>query len=294
MFKGHFVFKYINNLLPSHFNIIMPDRVSEISSYNLRNSLDLVIPHTTKNYFLKSFIPSSITAQNKIDNAIKNIANLDEFKKALKEKYETPFYHMRLYGDGNGALNHSRIRMGLSGLNSHRRKYNFINNSSCGMCGDKSETALHYFTKCPSYAAQRNILLQEMQAVAPPELHIDILNFDQPRSAKRLVDVLIDGTGNHKIDKTLFDSAHKFIFETKRFLQVLFHNNCLLSFICKLTSHVCITFYFILFYFTHPILFCINYFLCSSEYCHVIIIFVSLHCRRDCLVHLCVCKIVAK
>ncbi len=36
------------------------------------------------------------------------------------------------------------MRMGLSGLNTHRRKYNFINDNTCALCNTKAENTYHY------------------------------------------------------------------------------------------------------------------------------------------------------
>ena len=85
MFKCNFIFKHLNNLLPGYFEKIMPPQTSERTQYNLRNAHDLTTPQTTKNYFLKSFIPSSITTWNRLDNSIKCISNIEDFKIELKK-----------------------------------------------------------------------------------------------------------------------------------------------------------------------------------------------------------------
>ena len=75
-----------------------------------------------------------------------------------------------LTGDSKGAINHSRIRMGLSALNKHRRKNNFVDDSSCPKCGHKPESESHFFLHCPAYVAQRQALFDGPFQVYPHEL----------------------------------------------------------------------------------------------------------------------------
>ena len=50
---------------------------------------------------------------------------------------------------------HSRLRMGLSGLNHHRKDHHFIESGACNYCDSKREDTIHYMFVCPSFAAQR-------------------------------------------------------------------------------------------------------------------------------------------
>ena len=45
----------------------------------------------------------------------------------------------------------TRIRMGLSVLNAHRHRYNFIPYSTCTYCNTGAETPIHYFFTCTSH-----------------------------------------------------------------------------------------------------------------------------------------------
>ena len=57
-----------------------------------------------------------------LDLETRNLPTYEGFKKKMKQMYGNSSYSMFMYGDTNGSINHSRIRMGLSGLNAHQRK----------------------------------------------------------------------------------------------------------------------------------------------------------------------------
>ena len=47
------------------------------------------------------------------------------------------------YGRNDRQVHHARVRMGLSPLNQHRHKYNYINDPSCNSCGHRHENTIH-------------------------------------------------------------------------------------------------------------------------------------------------------
>ena len=57
------------------------------------------------------------------------------FKKAIKQIYmPNSLYKPHLWGYTKEMINLSLMRMGLSGLNAHRKRYHFIDNSTCLKC----------------------------------------------------------------------------------------------------------------------------------------------------------------
>ena len=83
---------------------------------------------------------------------MKNILTLQNFKTRLK--LDIPkLYKPYINGTHKGYVHLRRICMGLSALNEHRKKYNFIHNSMCPNCVNPHEAEKHFFTECPSYAA---------------------------------------------------------------------------------------------------------------------------------------------
>ena len=142
--------------------------------------------------------------------------SLDSFKRRILNIDGNPSKTFYLYGDGNGAINLSRIRMGLSGLNAQRKKYRFIQDGSCPTCGFRSETPLHYFLVCQSYAAQREQLIQDLADIVQP---LTLHNFSvNTKEANNLLHVILYGSGDEINIKCIYRAIHRYIIDTKRFL----------------------------------------------------------------------------
>jgi protein involved in ribonucleotide reduction len=107
--------------------------------------------------------------------------------------------------------------MGLSGLNSQRKKYHFIPAATCDACHAKFETPLHYVLHCPAYVAQRHQMLQELAGCAPDVIQ-PLLNFQNNKKiSKMLVEIIDSGTGNIQNDYIIFQKVHTYIEETNCF-----------------------------------------------------------------------------
>jgi hypothetical protein len=202
MQKIQFMCKYSENCLPAYINNEIPGTVDSISSYNLRNKNNIRVPTSKKNYFLKSFIPSSIKTWNDSPADIRNAATTQALKTKLLCIYGNSSYKLFQYGEGKEAINHSRIRMGLSALNAQRKKYHFIPDGKCDNCNAKSESPLHFFLVCPTYAVQRQQLFQELGHNVPNIIQPFINFLTNKQSANELTKILIKGTNHEAYDKT--------------------------------------------------------------------------------------------
>jgi len=207
--KIQFIYKANNNLLPEYLKNAIPQMAGEQNNYNLRNPDIIPIPKSKKNYFLKSYIPSAIKVWNDTRIDVRRALSLQSLKASS--------YHLYLAEYGNGAVNHSRIRMGLSGLNAHRKKYNFILNSVCPFCNYRREDAKHFLLICPTFAAPRQQMLDDLARDIPDTVHIYINYPNQNNLAQGFQKLLISGTKNINIDKMLFKHVQKFISATNRF-----------------------------------------------------------------------------
>ena len=204
-------------MLPEYIQLILPPIVGK-QNYNMRNCDNFKMYKSNKNYFLKSYIPSSIKTWNESAIDIKRATSLLNIKSKLSDLYGSSTYHLFLAEDGNGAVNHSRIRMGLSGLNAQRRKYNFIDSSKCNYCNSKTEHAKHFLLFCPSFAALRHDMLYEMEAKVPQTVQPYIPNYQNSNNlATQFCNLLIFGTTNINIDKHIFEIVQNFIATTNRF-----------------------------------------------------------------------------
>lgn len=166
---------------------------------------------------MKSFLPSAIKTWNSLNDSIKTIADIDEFKSVIKKLY-TPelLYKPHLQGNSSEYIHLSRIRMGLSGLNAHRKKYHFIDFSSCPNCPAKREDQTHYLLQCPAYAASRAELFANLSVLLPKVQQLSQSTLG--RDLRELTTILISGTGNQETDPEIFKLTTEYIKNTGRFL----------------------------------------------------------------------------
>ena len=101
------------------------------------------------------------------------------------------------------------MRMGLSGLNEHRHRYNLIENGLCDYCTSQIEDTHHYLLQCPRYNTPRQSLLHDLSLV--PNLDITTLN----------ANILLHGSDNNNVvNRELLSVVQKFIARTQRFINV--------------------------------------------------------------------------
>ena len=215
--KIQFIYKSRHNLLPTYLLEIIPNKLFDPNNIQTRNPDMMIIPKSNKNYYLKSFIPSSLKLWNDTSIDIRRALSLQSLKAKLSDLYGSSSYHLYLSEDGNGAVQHSRIRMGLSGLNGHRKKYNFIVNGSCPSCHSKSEDPIHYFLDCPSYVAQRQQLMHGLSQNVPNTVQPYIQDVNKIKNKKKFTEILIYGRSNLDVDYEVFKYVRIYIDETKRF-----------------------------------------------------------------------------
>ena len=215
------LYKMINGLCPAYLTRLLPPFVHDIANYSLRNSHNIHKPKTRKGYLANSFLWTAIDDWNRLDFQIRSSTSVYTFKLSMKDK----LFYKRIswfdFGIGNGAINHARIRMGLSGLNAHRKKYNFIPNSACPMCGIKPENEVHYFIKCPHYAIQRAAIMGTISTLIDENqiLNINILPRNKPET-DALISLLLRGSPHLSFEANigLARAVQIFIKETKRLL----------------------------------------------------------------------------
>ena len=160
-------------------------------NYILRNQDAIQMPRSKENYFLKSYMPASIRVWNDTRIDIRRALSLQSLKSKLSDLYGSTSYDLYVSEDGNGAVSHSRMRMGLSGFNAHRKKYNFIQNGGCPYCNFKTEDKLHLLLKCPAFAAPRQEMLDALEMDIPDTVHVYVNNMAKPNIQKQFVDLIL-------------------------------------------------------------------------------------------------------
>ena len=208
----------INNLTPRYVSTWLPPYVHEVSSYALRNNNDLYKPKIRKGYVLNSFLWSSVEDWNRLPLDIRQCFSIIHFKERVKshlfQKPNVLFNH----GCGKGAVNHARLRMGLSALNAHRKKYNFIRINDCPLCGTKPENETHFLLKCPGHAIPRTVLMGTITPIIATLPDIEIpprtkLNFEN------LTALLLNGHPDltMELNTHIFSAVQVHINESHRF-----------------------------------------------------------------------------
>ena len=209
-----------HRLCPRYLCVLLPPYVHQVTSYALRNNNDFYQPKIRKGYLLNSFLWTAVGEWNRLDNDVRQSPTLASFKKALKQSMFYQINALYNFGVATGATNHARLRMGLSALNAHRKRYNFIQNNKCQHCGQKPEDEVHFLWKCPLFANQRIGLVGNIARITqsanlthfilPPVTKIDF---------KDLTDLLLYRSYDLSDDLNIyvFTAVHEYIVSTKRF-----------------------------------------------------------------------------
>ena len=178
------------------------------------------MPQISKNYFLKSFIPSSIRLWNSLPENVRLSDNLDAYKLKISRIYKSDtHYPPHLCGKTRDHIYLCRIRLGLSGLNAHRKKYNFINFSNCPNCQAEHEDEKHFFLFCTQYAAPRQMMIAQLLPLVP-EINHNVTNLHASKSQKEMLNTIINGSGDQNTDIQIFNIVSNFIKLSEHFTYV--------------------------------------------------------------------------
>ena len=77
-------YKMMNSLAPTYLTSLVPQPVSNLSRFNLRNFNDLQFTNARTNQYYNSFLPSTVRAWNNLPVEIKQSASVQCFKNSLK------------------------------------------------------------------------------------------------------------------------------------------------------------------------------------------------------------------
>lgn len=212
------MFKILNNLAPSYLFNLCPQMRFESMTYTLRNENKLLPFYCKNTLYRRSFFPVGVNLWNELDVSLLNCITLNEFKSKLKLQMMKQKNNLFSIFDSRAAVNHTRIRLGLSGLNGQRYLYNFIPYAICPKCGNENESAEHYLLFCHSYAAQRETLFTSLDiiyetVVKPHRILISRQNITH------CLKIILKGDENldYQQNKDLFKAIQDYICDTKRF-----------------------------------------------------------------------------
>jgi hypothetical protein len=211
------MYKIQNKIAPLYLISACPPLVREISTYNLRNAENISLPAGKRTGYVNSFMPNSVRLWNNLDRSIKSRTSIDSFKYHLKKK--KCIKGNKLYSKFNGrkAINHTRIRLGLSGLKAQRHDYNHVPVSTCDHCGARKEDAMHYLLQCNAFNNMRTDMLNKVKALYQSKNIV--LDLSRTIVKKQLVDCLLKGDKrlSECENVKLFAVVQDFISSSKRF-----------------------------------------------------------------------------
>jgi hypothetical protein len=180
--------------------------------------MNITIPPQRTTAYQKSFFPQTIVDWNNLTSDTKHLPSLDSFKDKLKKETNSkpnPLYH---HDSSKAAINHTRIRLGLSGLSYHRYNYKHITDPKCPTCDAKCEDPTHYFLTCPTYSTQRhNFIIDVCEILLENDVEVD---FRRKPFRTYFLKTLLEGSDilTLPVNKRITIAAQTYIRDTHRFL----------------------------------------------------------------------------
>ena len=202
--------KILNGITPSYLADFIPQR-SNIS-LNLRNR-NLDIACRTARYS-NSFFPFCITNWNSLDESVRLLPSISQFKSHLFKFVRPPGFSFYGVRDRIGSKWLTQIRVGFSDLREHRFNHNFnCENPTC-FCGIDDETPVHYFLCCPRYNVLRVTYLGKISDIIGNDVTV------LPR--EHLYSILIYGrnTFNDISNKFIISATIQFLRQSGRFKEL--------------------------------------------------------------------------
>ena len=154
-------YKIKNDLAPEYTKDFVPLPINH--RYPTRSDHELYEINCNTDAYRASFYPDSVRCWNRIGPDLRDSLSLNSFKKRLLAGYKPnpkPIYGII---DPIGTRRLYQLRLGLSPLLDHKKKYNFIDTPSnvCINC-DLPETLEHFFLFCCRYILARNKLFSDV------------------------------------------------------------------------------------------------------------------------------------
>ncbi|PJE77717.1 hypothetical protein CI610_03355 [invertebrate metagenome] len=168
--KLSMMYKLHNDLTPSYFSNLLPPRVGERNSYNVRNKENYTVPNFRLSTSYESFIPSSVRLWNNLPIDVREQPSISRFKSKIENNRDIlPIYYLT----GNRKLNvlHTRLRHVCSSLNYDLYRVNIINDTTCA-CGNECENVYHYFFDCILYRRERETLFDNLSRYCNVTLNV--------------------------------------------------------------------------------------------------------------------------
>ena len=181
--------------------------ISNLTKYNLRTQSNLLIPRMKLQSAKKSFIPYATSLWNNLPLSTSQTQSWNIFKNKIIPKTTISNYN-RLCSGYYGRLL-TRLRLGLSGLNAHRFKYNLHTTPICPLCHLVPEDNYHFFINCPTHTLARLHFFNLLSS----ELDLDTTNHNY------ILNTILYCHLNHSLQPLLLKFIYQYFEVTGRFKQ---------------------------------------------------------------------------
>jgi hypothetical protein len=211
------MFKIQNGLSPMYLTGACPPLTRDRTPYDLRSGQNITAPQTKTTSYQRSFFPATVKNWNELKIENREIKTIDTFKEHLKKSTGYAVNKLFHHCYNKAAVNHTRIRLGLSGLAYQRYEYKHIDDPKCVKCNAREEDPQHFFLICPYYAEHRDTFLDGICNI----FYANNLEVDFLRQTFRtfLISTVLNGslllTKNENIE--IFNLTQNYIQSTQRF-----------------------------------------------------------------------------
>ena len=147
--------------IPQYVMTIMPNTRAHDTNIRLRNADTLTrSPHHTT-AFQRSFIHTTTKQWNQLSQTTRELGH-KAYKKHIREQLG-PSVPPSFYNEGSreGNILHTRLRTGMTSLNSHLFRIQKFSTPACD-CGYKDESTRHFVLSCPKYNQPRTTLFNNV------------------------------------------------------------------------------------------------------------------------------------
>ena len=172
---------YLKELIPPSYNEINTSARLDRSNRHFNTFYFVNPPRLQK--FKNSFIPHAVRTWNHLPLHARTANTLGQFKSIIQPKNNplpTPNTTRHL------SITYTRLKYGLSSLNSHLKSAHLIDNELCS-CRTGPESTLHYFFDCPFYDTERRELFDELDELPLPSFRLPILLHPESNLPQHLI-----------------------------------------------------------------------------------------------------------
>ena len=155
-------YKILNRITPPYLLDHIPEH--RVQNAFLRKKL-IRPPSSRTDRYDNSFFPFCINNWNNLDDTIKLLPTVSQFKSNLNNFVRPKGNNFYTIRDSFGTKLLTKIRVSFSDLRDHRYNHNFNCENPICSCGLDDETAVHFFLCCPRYDNLRTTYLSKISDI---------------------------------------------------------------------------------------------------------------------------------